>query len=391
MAMIVLTIVLASTNSLEDFSSWLSYGESGSATLRNVGLLVLAIIGLPFAIWRTIVAARQAAISRYSLRNERHQKAVEMLGHSVLAVRLGGIYGLQQLAKEDPICYHIQVMSLFCAFLRHPTTLQGTNVAHDRKDPSNDRCNSHPEMHVRRDVLEALRAIGTRDRREIEIERRAGFELVIDGADFRTLKMYEVNSFTYDVRSFRLVDSRPKRRANLSHIHFRHVNFLESNLSFVDMSNAEFWDPDLTNAVLESANLSETSWEGGTLRNARVSSADLSRAIILETSFANVDLSSSDLSGVVFQEVDLSNTNLDNANISGTCFSLIKHDNALISREGAKRFRAESDDFYIGVRGLTQAQIDQAWANQMNPPQIEGVVDANTGKPLVWRGKSVPA
>ena len=38
--------------------------------------------------------------------------------------------------------------------------------------------------------------------------------------------------------------------------------------------------------------------------------------------------------------------------------------------------------------GLTQEQIDQAQADPGNPPNLTDVVDATTGKPLEWRGRS---
>ena len=44
-----------------------------------------------------------------------------MLGSEVLSVRLGGIYALQRLAEEEPKQYHVQIMRLFCAFVRNPT------------------------------------------------------------------------------------------------------------------------------------------------------------------------------------------------------------------------------------------------------------------------------
>ena len=59
---VVLTVLSAvdilpdSSSRAGAFWSWLTCGESGSATLRNVGLLLLALVGLPFAMWRTIVA-----------------------------------------------------------------------------------------------------------------------------------------------------------------------------------------------------------------------------------------------------------------------------------------------------------------------------------------------
>ena len=42
-----------------------------------------------------------------------------------------------------------------------------------------------------------------------------------------------------------------------------------------------------------------------------------------------------------------------------------------------------------GCKGLTQDQIDRATADSDNPPNLEGVVDAKTGKLLVWSGDPI--
>ena len=39
-------------------------------------------------------------------------------------------------------------------------------------------------------------------------------------------------------------------------------------------------------------------------------------------------------------------------------------------------------------RGLTQEQINRAKADPDNPPNLEGVIDAGAGEPLVWAGKA---
>ena len=85
-----------------DHWCWLSDGESGSTTVRNLGLMVAALIGLPIAIWRSLVAERQAETAQRRLLNERYQKSAEMLGSEVPSVRLGGIYDLTRLAREQP-------------------------------------------------------------------------------------------------------------------------------------------------------------------------------------------------------------------------------------------------------------------------------------------------
>ena len=40
--------------------AWLIAGESGSAIIRNLGLVIAAVIALPLAVWRSVVADRQA-------------------------------------------------------------------------------------------------------------------------------------------------------------------------------------------------------------------------------------------------------------------------------------------------------------------------------------------
>ena len=43
-----------------------------------------------------------------------------MLGSDLLSVRLGGIYGLCQLAQDYPKEFHLRVVNLLAAFVRHP-------------------------------------------------------------------------------------------------------------------------------------------------------------------------------------------------------------------------------------------------------------------------------
>ena len=107
---------------------WLTDNESGSATIRNIGLVIAGSVALPLAIWRALVADRQASAAQQqagsaqrSMLNERYQRGAEMLGSEVLSVRMGGIYTLQRLSEKYRNSYHVQVMRLFCAFVRNPT------------------------------------------------------------------------------------------------------------------------------------------------------------------------------------------------------------------------------------------------------------------------------
>lgn len=95
--------------------------------IRDYGLLIAATIAFPLGFWRSRVAERQADATRrqantaqQSLLSERYRQGAEMLGHDLMSVRLGGIYTLDRLANDYPDEYHILVMQISCAFVRHP-------------------------------------------------------------------------------------------------------------------------------------------------------------------------------------------------------------------------------------------------------------------------------
>ena len=110
--------------------------ESGSTTIRNLGLVIAAVVALPLAIWRSKIAERQALITQQDLLNGRYQTGAEMLGSDVLSVRLGGSFALDRLAEEYPEQYHLQVLQLFCAFVRHPSGNAGDAAAPISEEPS---------------------------------------------------------------------------------------------------------------------------------------------------------------------------------------------------------------------------------------------------------------
>ena len=118
--------------------SWIYWGElhykedSLSTTIRNVALVIGGVIAMLLAVWRSKVAERQASATQRQaetadrgLLNDRYQKSAEMLGSSILSVRLGGIYALQGLAEQHPEQYHISIMQQLCSFVRHPTEVEG--------------------------------------------------------------------------------------------------------------------------------------------------------------------------------------------------------------------------------------------------------------------------
>ena len=110
---------------------------ANSATIRDVGSIPLALIGIGLLTWRSVIAGRQAraseeqiALARQASLDGRYQKAADMLGSDLLSVRLGGIYGLTQLARGYPKEFHLQVIDLLATFVRHPPPIPEGGHSH---------------------------------------------------------------------------------------------------------------------------------------------------------------------------------------------------------------------------------------------------------------------
>ena len=106
------------------WDSWRGEESNGTAN-RNLVLIMAAIAALPLAIWRSKVAERQSETAQRGLLNERYQKGVDKLGSETPWNRISGIYALALLAREKPRDYHVQIMGLLCAFVRHTSKKAG--------------------------------------------------------------------------------------------------------------------------------------------------------------------------------------------------------------------------------------------------------------------------
>lgn len=81
----------------------------------------LAIVaGVSVAVIRTRIASNQEKIDKQRLANEQFQMGAGLLGHGQMAVRVGGVYVLADLARLEPRLNHVRVMDIFASFLSYP-------------------------------------------------------------------------------------------------------------------------------------------------------------------------------------------------------------------------------------------------------------------------------
>lgn len=353
----------------DNYWGWLAGDDSGSTTISNVALVLAGVIALSLAVWRARVASRQADTAQQGLLYERYQKGAEMLGSQVNAVRLGGIYALDRLARDYPEQYHVQIMRLFCAFVRSPI-----------KGPTD-----LPPSGFRQDVQAIVEAICARSEEGIAIERKVDFKLDLRNADLFGVQMLNAdlsNAWFHsaDLRSANIADT------NLTGAFLTESDLSEAQFHKVNLTRTRLWSTNLSRASLERADLTRLNFHDTDLGSANLGGADLSRANFQRSNLNNAWLEGATLIGAGFLDVDLTGAQLKDANLSDAHFlesNLLAANFSNANLSGVQFTNGGRQN----ARELTQWQLDQAKADPENPPNLRSVLDTETGAQLVWRGK----
>ena len=158
--------------------------EIRSAVLRNSILVAAALVTIILTTWRSLVAEQQletargqSEIAQRSHLEGRHQNAVGLLGSELMSVRLGGIHALDQLARDYPQGFHIQVMRLFAAFVRHPAE-HGDPLAGDGSEGG-----TKVPPSPREDIQVIMVSLAERSFDGRELERAGKYVLDLSGAN----------------------------------------------------------------------------------------------------------------------------------------------------------------------------------------------------------------
>ena len=349
--------------------------ETNSETLRNVGILIGGVAALVFGMWRARVADRQATaaqeqakaalgqlgttqeqleIARQSLLSDTYQRVAEMLGSDVLAVRLVGIYGLQQLAEDEPSKYHIRIMKLFCAYVKHPTG--GEQDEH----PIYQRIEDPLDLPIpSADVQAVMNAIGSRSTEGRSIEFAEGFTLDLRGADLVGIDVHGMNFARADLRSARL---------------------FHANLINTDLSQARMHEARLEGASLHCTNFFKAVLPAAQLNDCVAEKANFGKAKLLGANLPDVNLKDAKLRDADLNSANLLRASFECADISGTKFAVDYVPDDL-------------DPTLVGVsfEHVTQQQLSQAVADPDKPPILNvAYTDHGTGQPITWPSPAPP-
>ena len=337
--------------------------ESRKTIAQIIGGIV-AIIAFYF-MWERNRLTAQGQIT------ERFTQAVEQLGHDNIAVRLGGIYALERIArdsKED----HWSVMEVLTAYVRGncPVNkekktkasewLGGKSMIDYLKDHRPD--GDQGERVLNKDIQAILDVIGRRGHIETEGDRRLNLANVdLRGADMNKKGEQEVN--------------------------FSNAIFTGSDLRGVKLSMAKLQGADLSDANLQGADLYKAKLQGADLNEANLQGADLYKAKLqgAEMSYSNLQgavMFYSNLQGAEMIYANLQGANLSNANLQGANLSWANLQGAKLSRanlQGADLSDAKLQGTYLSethLQGanLTYANLQGAW---LTKAKLHGTIFIN--------------
>ena len=349
------------------FWKWFTINESEIAIVRNFFLAIVAIFALPLALWRSWVAERQLGTAQRGQLNERYQKGAEMLGSQLLSIRLGGIYALQQLVQNHPQEYHIQIMRLFCAFLRENVSMSRANEEVSENEKRLFLDNSNKDYGIfQGQITKWIRVKGFRKLNE-------DCQAIVDAFYSRTDTQFQVQEnegYLLDLTNLDL------KWMDLRDAKFHNVDLTGTDLSGAILWGANFRKAFFVNTIMDYAGLDGSIFDSSehlehndppSFVGANMFDVSLDGMYLFGAQLTDANLRSASLVGAHLANADLAGAKMGSANISGASFS---------ESSPYRRFSA---------LGLTQAQLDTARGGLKEPPFLEGVIDAETGKALVWR------
>lgn len=197
-------------------------------------------------------SGEQVELQRRGQITERFTKAIAQLGDGKLDIRVGGIYALEQIARDSPDDLHWPIVEVLTSFIREHTNADlGARAASDELEPDQQ---STGKRAVAADIQAVLHVLA---RRKAE-------------NDQGTVYLFNAN-----------------------------------------LEGATLWDANLQGAALDQANLRDANLRGANLQGANLRDADLQGADLRGASLKGAKLRNTNLKSAKLQGANLKGTNLE--------------------------------------------------------------------------------
>jgi len=299
--------------------------ENERMALRNqVRTTLLQAFGGAFFLVTALLTWRQIQVNKQGQVTERFTRAIEHLGsEDKLDVRLGGIYALEQIAR-DSSTEHGAIVEILTAYLRG-------HAPRAEADP-NPNPVELPPLRIRAADLQAVMTV--LGRRQVMPGDPPVLEL--DGLDLRNAALAGANLSGASLAGADLSGT-DLRRADLRGADLRRIRFAKADLREATLYGAHLQNADLRGAILAGADLERTDLEGAVLRQAKLMDGHLALAILRRANLGEADLHrarlrGATLDGAILWSANLAGADLRGANLAGS--TLVQADLAGAQADG---------------------------------------------------------
>ena len=239
------------TSELEPVTEWVHLSE----VIRNIGLVAVAIVGVFFAVWRSIIASqnsktasRQVFLVEQGQVTDRLTEAMKTLCSKNTLERVGAIHALARIAGDSIERDHITVMKFLCDFINHFTY---------SKELKREIYVGYKSTSV--DLIAAINAISTRNYDQLQHEKNNNYRPTIEGAVFeseyfnsivfRNINIYNTKfigcNFKYINFAKSVILNLTFNNANIENINFRRtgsdgLSFVRCNVHITEISNSKW-------------------------------------------------------------------------------------------------------------------------------------------------------
>lgn len=109
----------------------------GQVTVVQIITGLLVLVGLYWTSRRVLAAEENVRVAQEGQITERFTRAIEQLGHEEMAIRLGGIYALERIAKDSEKD-HGPIMEVLTAYVREKANKRRLDVLRVAERPPTD-------------------------------------------------------------------------------------------------------------------------------------------------------------------------------------------------------------------------------------------------------------
>lgn len=370
--------------------------EIVKVTITALGGLAALLIGNNFAVRNINSTERRLLVERFS-------KAVELIGSSNPEVCIGGIYSLENVAKESQRAYWPSIQVL--AELIKRKSIFNNNNREDQKEIVDASVKAAISVICRRNFKQDP-PDSVLDLRNVYLKgvSVSGYKLFVPylaRADLTESILIQVSFTTMDLSKAILwgadlsqailneailreanmekailraadlfgaiLDQAVLRGADLKEADLRGASLIEAdlrladlrdaNLSEADLRGASLWGANLTGAQIDRANLEQTKLAEAILTNVNLSRANLKKADLTKADIGGNRNQVTDLRGAILTEANLTDTNLEYTDLSWA--KLEKSNLTRVNFLGTNLTRANiAGATFKEPRNLTPQQID---------------------------------